>query len=106
VVDSLIGGAVGCAILLVPYLIYPKGMGFQDVKLALMAGLMTGYPEALVALMLAILAGALVGIVLMALGLKGLKGAIPFGTFLAVAAMATLLWGETIREWYVGRFWA
>ena len=106
VVDSLIGGAVGCAILLVPYLIYPKGMGFGDVKLALMAGLMTGYPEALVALILAIFAGGLVGIVLLALRLKGRKGAIPFGTFLAVAAMAALLWGETIREWYVDRFWA
>jgi prepilin signal peptidase PulO-like enzyme (type II secretory pathway) len=105
VVDSLIGGAVGCAILLVPYLIYPKGMGLGDVKLALMAGLMTAYPEAVVALILAIFAGGLVGVVLLALRLKGMKGAIPFGTFLAVAAMAALLWGETIREWYVDRFW-
>jgi leader peptidase (prepilin peptidase)/N-methyltransferase len=105
VVDSLIGGAVGCAILLVPYLIYPKGMGFGDVKLALMAGLMTAYPDALVALILAIFAGGLVGVILLAFRLKGLKGGIPFGTFLAVAAMAALFWGETIRQWYVGRFW-
>jgi len=105
VVDSLIGGAVGCAILLVPYLIYPKGIGFGDIKLALMVGLMTGYPNAVVAMVLAIFAGGLAGIILLAVRLKGLKGGVPFGTFLAVAAMATLFWGDTIREWYVDRFW-
>ena len=102
----MIGGAIGCAILLVPYLIYPSGIGFGDIKLALMVGLMTGYPEAVVAMILAIFAGGLVGIALLALRVKGLKGGIPFGTFLAVAAMASLLWGETIREWYVDRFWS
>ena len=46
VVDALIGGSIGCAMILVPYIIYPQGMGFGDVKLALMIGLMVGGPEA------------------------------------------------------------
>src|SRR4030043_2257285 len=43
VVSSLIGGTIGFVLLLLPLVIYPKGMGEGDVKLALMVGLMTGF---------------------------------------------------------------
>ena len=104
VVSSLIGGAVGFALLFLPYIIYPKGMGAGDVKLALMIGLMTGFPEVFVALLLAIVGGGLLAILLLALGLKKRGEAIPFGPFLAASAMVALLWGESIYEWYTGWF--
>jgi leader peptidase (prepilin peptidase)/N-methyltransferase len=103
-VDSLIGGAIGFGMLFLPYLVYSKGMGAGDVKLALMVGLMNGYPEALVAVIIAILAGGLLAMLLLTLRLKKRGEGIPFGPFLAVAAMAALLWGETIWDWYTGWF--
>ncbi|RLC94734.1 MAG: prepilin peptidase [Chloroflexi bacterium] len=102
--DSLIGGAVAFAIILIPHLIYPPGMGLGDVRLALMVGLMNGYPQALVAVMLAILGGGLLAAAALALGLKKRGEGLPFGTFLAVGAMVSLLWGQGIYDWYMGWF--
>ncbi|MCX6000609.1 MAG: prepilin peptidase [Chloroflexi bacterium] len=104
VVSALEGGAIGLAMILLPYLIYPKGMGLGDVRLAAMIGLMTGVRGVLVGLILAMVGGGLVAILLLVLRLKKRSDAIPFGTFLAVGAMVALLWGHTIADWYVGLF--
>ena len=102
VVDALIGGGIGMGMILLPYIIYPKGMGEGDIKLALMIGLMTGYPEVFVAILLAIIGGGLVSSLLLVSGLRKRTEAIPFGPFLAAGAMVTLLWGEAIFDWYWG----
>lgn len=104
VVNSLIGGAIGFALLLLIFIVYPGGMGDGDIKLALMMGLMAGFPEVFVALLLSILAGGLLASLLLILRLKKRTEAIPFGPFLGVAAMVTLLWGESIYHWYRGLF--
>ncbi len=107
VVHSLIGGAIGFGLLLLPLIIYPKGMGEGDVKLALMLGLMTGFPRVFAGLFLSFLAGSLVWILLILLRLRKRTDPIPFGTFLATAAMVTLLlwneWGK-VYQWYLGWF--
>ena len=97
---SLVGGATGAAVLLLPYMAYRQGMGLGDVKLAGLIGLMAGFPLVLVALMLAILAGGLMASFLLALRLKGRKDAIPFAPFLTTGALVSLLWGQTILDWY------
>jgi leader peptidase (prepilin peptidase)/N-methyltransferase len=84
---------------LIPALVYPlllgkEGMGWGDVKLAGLIGLVTGFPLVLVAMFLAIISGGLVAAILLLLRSKGRSDVIPFGPFLAVAAMATLLWGN------------
>lgn len=104
VVNALIGGGIGMGMILLPYIIYPKGMGEGDIKLALMIGLMTGYPEVFIALLLAVIGGGLLSAVLLLFQLKKRTEAIPFGPFLATAAMVTLLWGEEIFDWYWGLF--
>lgn len=71
-----------------------EGMGFGDVKLAAMFGVVLGGPLTLVALFLASLAGALWGAVLMARGAGNGKTALPFGTLLAPAALIAFLWGD------------
>ena len=43
----------------------------------------------------------LLAILLLGLGLKGRKAAIPFAPFLASGALVSLLWGETILDWYL-----
>ena len=100
--DAAIGGGIGLGILLIPALIYRGGMGWGDVKLALLIGLVTGFPLVFVAMFLAIVSGGLIAGILLLLKLKGRKDAIPFGPFLALAAMATMFWGNNILEWYLG----
>ena len=97
-----LGGAIGFVVFLLLALISRGGMGFGDVKLAALIGLATGFPLVLLALLIAAILGGLPAIVLLATGKRGRKEAIPFGPFLAVAAMVTLLWGNNIINWYLG----
>jgi len=102
VLNALLGGAVGFAFMLVPFLISRGGMGGGDVFLAALIGLVVGYPLVIVALLMGILAGGVAAVCLLALGIKKRKDPIPFGPFLAAAAMVTLIWGLPILEWYTG----
>jgi len=100
VVSALLGGAVGFGLMLLPYLISRGGMGFGDVTLAGLIGMVTGFPLVFVALVVGILSSGVVAVSLLILRLKGRKEAIPFGPFLAAAAMVALLWGGPILDWY------
>jgi leader peptidase (prepilin peptidase)/N-methyltransferase len=77
-------------------------MGWGDVKLAALIGLATGFPLVFVAIIMAAILGGIVAVVLLATRRRGRREMIPFGPFLAVAAMATLLWGSSILSWYLG----
>ena len=102
VLNALLGGAVGFAFMLVPFIISRGGMGGGDVFLAALIGLVVGYPLVIVALLIGILGGGAVAVGLLALRLKKRKDPIPFGPFLAAAAMVTLIWGLPILDWYTG----
>ncbi len=103
-ISGVIGGAIGFAFLLLPVLIYREGMGWGDVKMAGLIGLVTGFPLVFVALMMGIILGGLVAGALLALKIKKRKEAIPFGPFLSLATIATLLRGSDILGWYLGLF--
>ena len=104
IVNSVIGGAIGFTLLLIPALIYPKGMGWGDVKMAGLMGLIIGLRLILVALFMGVILGGLVAGALLLLKIKKRKEAIPFGPFLSLATIATLLWGSDILNWYLGLF--
>ena len=92
--------------LLVVALLYPRGMGMGDVKLAAMMGLYLGRAVA-PALLIAFAAGALVGIAMMARhGSTARKRAIPFGPFLALGGVVGLWAGDEIIDWYVDTFFS
>jgi leader peptidase (prepilin peptidase)/N-methyltransferase len=99
-VCAVLGLVVGVALVSLPFLIYRRGMGLGDVYLGGLIGLMVGFPHVLVALYLAVVGGGLVAILLLVLRIKGRKDAIPFGPYMAAAAMITLHWGEAILDWY------
>ena len=46
----------------------------------------------------------LIAVLLLLLKIKKRKEAIPFGPFLSLATIATLLWGSDILSWYLGFF--
>jgi leader peptidase (prepilin peptidase) / N-methyltransferase len=98
--ESLAGGAIGGAILLLPVIFSRGGMGLGDVKMAGLMGLATGFPVIFVALFIGIVSGGLVATGLIVSKRRGRKDAIPFGPFLAIGAMVALVWGKTIWNWY------
>jgi leader peptidase (prepilin peptidase)/N-methyltransferase len=99
---AALGGAAGFAIFLLIALVSRGGMGWGDVKLAALIGLATGFPLVFVAIIMAAILGGIVAVALLAARRKGRREMIPFGPFLAVAAMVTLLWGNNILSWYLG----
>ena len=105
ILSALIGAALGAAI---PYGIRwlwfrstgVEAMGLGDVKMLAMVGAFLGWPQVLVVLFLASVAGAAIGLTLAALHGRTLASKLPFGTFLALGAYAASLWGEKLVRWY------
>lgn len=77
-----------------------KGMGGGDVKLGAFMGIMLGFPNALFALVLAFLTGAVFSIGLIIAGKKHFGQTIPFGPFLVLGSLIMLYWGNQIIDWY------
>ena len=99
---ALLGMGLGFAVMLLIYLLARGGMGFGDVKLAALMGLYLGPAPVILALLLSFVVGAVAGILLMTLKLKGRKDMLPFGPFLALGTFFTMLWGPAIILWYTG----
>jgi len=78
-----------------------KAMGLGDVKLAGLMGLFLGFPKITVALYLAFLTGALVGVILVLAKKKRLKSEIAFGPFLVLATLIVLFWGDKIWRFFL-----
>ena len=102
---TLLGGVAFFAFLLLLNILYPKGMGMGDVKLAFSLGLYLGWlgwGQVFLGGFLAFLLGAVVGVALIAMKIKSRKDFVPFGPFLALGTMLTILWGDPILRWYTG----
>jgi leader peptidase (prepilin peptidase) / N-methyltransferase len=106
--DSLIGILVGGAIPLIIAEAYVRlrgveGLGMGDVKMLAMIGAFLGWPLMLLSLVLASFTGSIVGAGFIAAG-KGARYALPFGTFLAVGALASVVAGDAILAWYLSYY--
>jgi leader peptidase (prepilin peptidase)/N-methyltransferase len=103
--QRLIAGAAAGGFLLLAALAYPGGMGLGDVKLAAVIGLFLGRAVA-PAILIALLAGVLVGVVILARkgAHAGRKTAVPFGPFLALGALVATFVGNDIVGVYVHHF--
>ena len=98
------GGGIGLALFLLIVIVSRGGMGWGDVKLAALIGLVTGFPLVFIALLIGVILGGVVAVLLLVFKIKKRKEAIPFGPFLAIATIVTLLWGNSILSWYQGLF--
>jgi prepilin signal peptidase PulO-like enzyme (type II secretory pathway) len=86
-----------------------RGMGFGDVKLVILLGLLLGFPKIVVAFYIAFLTGAIIGIILILWGKKKLRGTtIPFGPFLVGGALIALFvdlhYWSFLLPWLFWRF--
>jgi len=103
--EALIAGAAAGGFFLIAAILYPRGMGMGDVKLAGMLGLYLGRAVA-PAIFIALIAGVVVGAAVIARkGAKeGRKTAVPFGPFLALGGMIAFFAGEDIVNAYLDHF--
>jgi leader peptidase (prepilin peptidase)/N-methyltransferase len=107
--QALIGAVSGAGFLLFIYVAYyllrkQEGLGLGDVTMMLLVGAYLGWRQAFFTLILASFVGALVGIFFIFYKKKDFQYSLPFGTFLAPAAFAALLWGERIINAYLSLF--
>src|SRR5438105_2042058 len=102
---SVLGGLAFFAFLLLLNIVNPRGMGMGDVKLSFSLGLYLGWlgwGQVFLGGFLAFLLGALVGVGLIATGVKARKDFVPFGPFLAAGTMIVVHWGPPNLGWYSG----
>jgi len=81
-----------------------KWMGWGDFKFSIFMGLFLDWPQVLIALILSIFGGGLVGIVLIFLKKKTLKSQLPFASFLVLATFLTLFFGQSLIDFYFSLF--
>jgi leader peptidase (prepilin peptidase) / N-methyltransferase len=106
--DSLLGMVVGGGLLWFVAEAYLRlrgieGMGFGDVKMMAMVGAFLGAPLALFTIMVGSLLGSIIGLVFIRLTDKTREYELPFGTFLGIAGIIAVLYGETLVSLYVDR---
>lgn len=107
---SLVGMAVGAGVFLAiafgaERVFKRPAMGWGDVKLAGAMGavLGPGY-QFLTYFLLSVIIGAVVGLVVMLLGLRGRRDYVPFGPMMAVAGVVMILWSEIVTPVIMSRF--
>ena len=77
-------------------------MGGGDIKLMALNGLFLGaWPELAMVIAFSAFSGAVVGTVLIISGIKDRQSPIPYGPFLAGAAVIVLLWGDNLWRMYL-----
>lgn len=101
--NLLISGIIGSSFFLFQFVISRgKWIGGGDIRLGLLIGLALGrLSYSVLAIFIAYMLGSVVGIGLILVKKKGMKSEVPLGTFLSVATILTLFWGEEIIEWYL-----
>jgi leader peptidase (prepilin peptidase) / N-methyltransferase len=77
-----------------------EGLGRGDVKMLAMIGAFLGWQLMLLTLFLASAAGSMVGMALVVSGRGRMTSRLPFGTFLAIGALASAFVGNAILVWY------
>lgn len=104
---SRAGGAIaGAGIILVIAIIgkavfRKEAMGVGDVKLMAMIGIYIGiWPYIPLILIIGAFIGSIYGLVLIILRRKRMDSYIPFGPFLSISAVISLLYGKEIWLWY------
>lgn len=98
------GSALGLAGLLGKLLFRQEAMGWGDVKLAIVLGLLLGWQMSVMAMICAFLLAAAVVVTGLALGKIQRRQLIPFGPFMALGAVTALFWGDWILKTYLNLF--
>jgi prepilin signal peptidase PulO-like enzyme (type II secretory pathway) len=94
----ILAGVFAGALLLGISIVSRGGLGIGDAKLAVLIGLMSGWPSVIAALFLAFAGGAVVGLALMASGRIGRRDPMPFGPALSAGAIVGIFAGPQLAR--------
>jgi leader peptidase (prepilin peptidase)/N-methyltransferase len=82
-----------------------EAMGLGDVKMMFMVGAYLGWQLTILTIFLGVVGGAFIGVGLMLWRReRDMQMLLPFGIFLGIGAIASLLAGQQLVRWYVGHF--
>lgn len=102
-INFLTGAAIALFFLFLIEVSRHRGMGEGDVKIGFWIGLVLGL-KAILALFIAFVGGAMVGLLLIVLGKKKFGQTVPLAPFLMTGMYLALLWGDKIINWYMATF--
>jgi leader peptidase (prepilin peptidase)/N-methyltransferase len=105
--DALLGAAAGSGLLWLVMEAYfrlrhREGMGLGDVKMMLMAGAFLGIKRTMLTIFAGSLLGSVLGVAFILARGKNRDYELPFGTFLGMAALLVVFFGNPVVNWYQG----
>jgi leader peptidase (prepilin peptidase)/N-methyltransferase len=103
--SAVIGAMGGYLILWTVYWLFKlvtgkEGMGFGDFKLLAAIGAWLGWKSLPAVILVSAGMGAVIGIILIVLTRRSRGTPIPFGPYLALGGLVSLIWGDTLRAVY------
>lgn len=107
---AIMGGLVGGGSLWLVGEIWKRlrgvdAMGLGDVKMLFAVGALLGWRLTLLTIFLGAFTGAVAGVIVIAKQKeKDLQTQVPFGIFLGIGSIASLLFGEPLIAWYIDKF--
>jgi leader peptidase (prepilin peptidase)/N-methyltransferase len=82
-----------------------EAMGLGDVKMMFMVGAFLGWPLTMLTIFVGVFTGSLAGVAAMfRRGERDMQMLLPFGIFLGLGSLVSLLFGTRIIDWYIGKF--
>ena len=81
-----------------------EAMGFGDVKMMLMVGAFLGWRLTILTILIGAISGSIAGIAMMYKRGRNLQMMLPFGIFLGIGSIISLLIGARIIVWYASQF--
>ncbi|MEK7397691.1 MAG: prepilin peptidase [Candidatus Poribacteria bacterium] len=106
IISDVLGAAVGAVIILLiallgTYAFKKEAMGMGDIRLMAMIGMFVGFwTHVLLTIILGSILGSIIGLILILLKRKKSDSQIPFGPFLSIGGLITILYGNQIWLWY------
>lgn len=101
----LLGGGFLWAIAYIYFALTKRdGMGGGDIKLLAWIGAILGWKAIPFVILLSSVIGTIVGLTMSTKTKTGLKTVIPFGPYLALAAVIYIFGGSSLAEWYFNLF--
>mgnify|MGYP002557737904 CR=1 FL=1 len=101
----LLGGCFFLFFYLLSYLVFKKeGLGFGDVKLMFCCGLILGFKNTIVSIVLSTLCALIYVFIKKILKKKSEKNEIPFAPFLVFGVIMAVFFGQFLMDWYFNFF--
>ena len=99
--NHILGAVAGIIFFLGIYLLSKgRAMGMGDVKLIAALGLLFGWPDIIIIMLLSFIIGALVSIVLLIVKKKKMTDKVPFGPFIVIATAIVFFFGAGLMSSY------